>query len=439
MSFKRSLAGVALALTVAIGGSSALANQELFAELEQAAQDSRELDLINPLNITVKTREELSQESLASMEEDFPADDTADWQQVLVFMGFLEEDQDIAQIYTDMMNGQILGYYDPTTKELVVVSTGGDEMNVTDKTTFVHETVHAIQDQHFDLVAMQGADESYTDDRYFATTALIEGDATIAESIYLVQNDLYDQMVAEQADLDTGSMEDVPFFLTETLYFPYVQGADFVIHFWQDGGWARVNEVWENPPTTSEQILHPEKYEDGEGAIPVAIADPTVSMEGWRVLEYNENGELGTRVFLQNSGAEEADATQASEGWGGDADFIVTNDQETALVWVSTWDTTDDADEYLETLVDAESGRLGGEFEEIDASTMRLTSDSWVAEIHHNDSGVTYYLAQSDSALQQIIESQEGATIPAATPVGTPDQSVATPVNSIQFWVRLES
>lgn len=434
-NWKRSLAGVALAVTVAIGGTSALADTDLFSELEQEAQDSRELDLLQPLDVTTISREEYSEINEQQIEEENPAEDIADWQQVLVFRGYIEPDDDILQIYTDLMSGQVLGFYDTETKELFIISTSDSEWNVTDKSTFVHETTHAIQDQHFDIATvMAPAIEANTDDRYYAVLSLIEGDATISETIYLVRNDLIDQLIEEQSDMDVSSLDRAPILLQETLLFPYTQGADFVVHFWQIGGWKAVNQIWENPPTTTEQILHPEKYEEGEGAIPVAVADPTESMSDWRLLEYNENGELITKVFLLNGGASDRVASSAAEGWGGDAHYVITNDEgETAMVWASTWDTEEDAQEFLDTLVEVESDRLAGTFEEADSTTLRLTSDDWYAEIHHDGADVTYFLAQSSDTLEQLVTSQEGAT---ASPKATPEQDPATPVASVSFWVR---
>ena len=438
MSIKRSLAGVALAISVALGGTSALAqNDDFWQEMEDAAQESRELELLEPLDITTITRAEYAEQNEASLEEEFPADSTADWQQVLVFMGFLEEGDNIAQIYTDMFSGNVLGYYEFTTKKLVIISENEGDWSVIDRSTIVHEMTHALQDQHFDLEQTQSAAlETFTDDSYLSTTSLIEGDAMISETIWLISNDLLDAYNDELSDLDMSASEEAPFFLQESTSFPYVYGAEFIVYFWQDGGWEAVNEVWDNPPTTTEQILHPEKYVEGEGAIPVAIADPTESMDGWRVLEYNENGEFGTSLFLRNGGASDRDAATATEGWGGDADYIVTNDEDTALVWVSTWDTEDDADEYVELLLAVESDRLGGTFEEVDATTYRLEGDGWYAEIQHDGADVSYFVSTSVDGLDDIIASQEGATIQdEATPQRDPADA-ATPAARVNFWVR---
>ena len=437
MSLRHTIAGVGLSFSLLIGGTQALANnQDMFAELEQEAQAVRELDLLTPLDITVKSRDELRQESLDSMEEDFPIEDTADWNQVLIFLGYIEEGQDIALIYTSLMGEQILGYYDPTTGEMVVVSTSESEWGATDKSTFVHETVHALQDQHYDLVAIQGDEEDYTDDLYFARTAMIEGDATMAETIYLVQNDLVDQLLEEQSGMDSSAVEEAPFFLTESLYFPYITGAEFIMYFWTEGGWESVNAIWENPPTTSEQIIHPEKYEAGENAIPIAIADPLDTFgSSWRLLEYNENGELGIRIFLQNGGASFESATAASEGWGGDATYIITNDDETAMVWTSDWDSEGDATEFFETLTETEVARLGAERSDVDDNTVSFTTDGWVGEVHRDGNVITYFLTQSEESMDMMRESQVGAEVPVASPAEQDATPNATPSN-VAFWVR---
>ena len=78
MSIRHKIAGLALSLSLVVGGSQALAqDQDMYAQLEQDAQSVRELELLSPLDLTVKSRDELRQESLDSMEEDFPAEDTA--------------------------------------------------------------------------------------------------------------------------------------------------------------------------------------------------------------------------------------------------------------------------------------------------------------------------------------------------------------------------
>ena len=44
------------------------------------------------------------------------------------------------------------------------------------------------------------------------------------------------------------------------MIFPYFRGMVFCAKLDQRGGWAAIDEVYRNPPLSTEQILHPEKY-----------------------------------------------------------------------------------------------------------------------------------------------------------------------------------
>ena len=278
--------------------------------------------------------------------------------------------------------------------------------------------------------------ETLTDDRFYAARSLIEGDASMAEVLYIVENNLLDQVLEEYENTDLPSTDDIPFFLMETMTFYYDEGAAFVMGLWQEGGWDAVNGAWENPPTTSEQIIHPEKYHAGETAIPVAIANPQPLFgDDWRIIEDNEWGELGTRVFLENGGASSNSASDAAEGWGGDGVYVITNDDESAMVWTTAWDSDDDAAEFVETLVEAESARLGVEANVVDEETILLSGDGWFGEIQRDGEVVTYYLTETEQSLDLLIESQVGAEIaPDASPA--PHTTPATPASSIAFWLR---
>lgn len=436
MSLRSKVIAASLALSIAVGGSQALANQELFAELEEAAQSVRQLELLEPLDVEVVTREEHREQQAQDIENEVNAEGADDWNALLQFLGFIDDGEDINEIYSGFISEQVLGTYDPESKQLIVISTNTDEWNATDKTTFVHETVHALQDQNFDIMSVYGDDEVMTDDSFYASRSLIEGDASVAEVIYIIENDLLDQILEEYENSEIPSTDEIPFFLLETMTFYYDEGAMFVMDIWQEGGWDAVNQVWENPPTTSEQIIHPDKYKDGESAMPVAIADPQpVFGDDWRIIEDNAWGELGTRVFLENGGSSTNAASNAAEGWGGDGVYVITNDDETAMVWTTAWDSDEDATEFVETLGEAESTRLDVDIESSDTNSTRLEGNGWFGEILRDGDTVTYYLTESEDSMARMVESQVGAEIQTeATPAE--EATPATPASSVAFWIR---
>lgn len=406
-SIRKSLTGVALSIALLAGGGSAFAS--LTAEYDRITSEMtviRQLELIEPLDIEMQTREEL-QEWLLESVQDHPAEDQADAERVLTFLGLIEPGTDILAMETDLLGEQVAGYYDPETRSMVVVAAGEtDQLSANDEITFAHEAVHALQDQHFDLMGVRGDLDAISDDEYLATTAMIEGDATVAQVLYIIEYpELFRALEDELEEYESPVLDAAPLYYSETLLFPYDQGAVFVMEIYGEGGWDAVDTMYTNPPVTTEQILHPEKYLEGEGAIEVPSPDPQGLLgDDWAVLDDNVFGEFMIDVFLRNGGARERDARTASEGWGGDGYVIVGNDSETAMVWNTAWDTEDDATEFFRILVATEKERLGGAVEQVDGKTrVRITADGYVGEIHIDGDTVAYTLAENEATLDSLV------------------------------------
>lgn len=339
MMFKRKLAGLALTFSVLLGGGGAFAAQSPeYDRITDEMSVLRELDLLEPLDIDVQSRTEL-QEWLAGELDSYPEHEQVVDERILVVFGLIEPGTDVGDLEADILGEQIAGFYDPETQAMVVVvADDSEELSANDELTFAHEVVHALQDQHFDLMDVQGDLEAIADDEYLALKSLIEGDATVGQVLYLLEYpELLGAVEDELAEYESPSLDAAPLFYAETLLFPYDQGATFVAEIYGQGGWQAVDAMYSNPPVSSEQILHPEKYLDGEEPVDVSIDDPTSALgDGWEVLDDNVMGEFLTDVFLRNGGATNSDARDASEGWGGDAYIVVGNENETAFTWTST-------------------------------------------------------------------------------------------------------
>jgi hypothetical protein len=379
---------------------------ELYEAIEDEMQDIRELDLTEPLDITFMTRDEYleSLESEAGSDEDEAA--SLDDQRVLVAFGLLEPDQNPDEIFTGLIGEQVLGYYDPTTGEMVVIlSNDGDDPSAIDQVTFAHETVHAIQDQNFDLNSFDEMRLAGTDDSYLAITGLIEGDATLSEIDYLLENpDLAADYLEElqSTEFDSSALEDAPAYFVGILSFPYNQGFEFAQAVYDEGGWDLLNEAYENPPTTSEQVLHPEKYFDGEGAIDVDVPDVEEALgDDWRVIDENTFGEYVISIMLDESDLSSRQVTAAHEGWGGDAYIALTDDEGTAIAWETAWDSDDDADEFFRALVVRESERLDVDVER-DGSTVTIEGDDAVVRIIHDGDTVTYLMGPDVETIETM-------------------------------------
>jgi len=407
----RSVAISALALLVAGTGTAALAQSDDYTEIENQMQDIRQLELLEPLEITILTREELQAE-LAGETADAAATPVAEgddaYDRVLIAFGLLDPDTDLDTLSEDLLGEQVAGYYDPESKRMVVVSgTEGDELSASDKDTFAHETTHALQDQHFDLETYLNDSLEGTDDIYLAMRALPEGDATVAEIMYLQANpDVLNQLLVEYQDMgDTEVLDTAPLLIQETLLFPYLQGQEFVTALYEEGGWDLVNEAYANPPISTEQILHPEKYLDDEAPVAIELSDPTAKLgAGWTLLGANTMGEFQIQVMLRDEyGVDEGTATDAAAGWGGDQYIALANGDDMAIIWQSAWDSDDDAKQFAQVLIAREADRLGSDVTSLaDGAGAQIVADGVIVQITVAGDQVVYTQAPDADTLAAI-------------------------------------
>jgi hypothetical protein len=319
-------------------------------ELIETTEDLRELDFLEPPMVTIVTDEELAARVRQQIEEELDPDDLARDAAVQVLLGLIGPEVDLLDLYTDLYSEQVAGYYDGELEELVVPA--GVELSGIQKMTLVHELVHALTDQHFafDDVIEQLDDEDRFDE-LSALQAVIEGDASFTELLYVTELSTEEkiQIVTESLDQDTAVFNQTPRFIQELLFFPYIEGSEFVQSLWStDTGFDLVNEAYAVPPTTTEQIYHPETYRNGEGARTVAL--PEIPLAGYEVGEEAVWGQVSFRVmFEQGLGADTAEP--AAAGWGGDRYRVMWDGEDVAYALLYTGDTNQDAAEMYDALV----------------------------------------------------------------------------------------
>jgi hypothetical protein len=153
----------------------------------------------------------------------------------------------------------------------------------------------------------------------------------------------------------------MPLLLRQQLTFPYLDGLQFVSALQGSGstGWPEVNKAWDKRPTTTEQIMHPDTYLAGEGAIPVTLPNLASGLgSGWKAGFTQTLGELEMGIWLadgQGGGTSMGlpvplPNAEAAAGWGGDRLVSLEGPNGAwAIVWQTAWDTATDADEFAAT------------------------------------------------------------------------------------------
>ena len=291
-----------------------------------------------------------------SLEAEFDAQNTREElavaEDILIALGFLPPGASLRALTLDFQSGQVAGYYSPERNELFVVRRGA-ALGPSDRVTYAHEFTHQLQDQHIDLGSL-GLSDADMSDRSLGRLALIEGDASSIQQTWTQQNltsEELGQLLAEALDPEAiAALQRAPMFLRETALFPYQDGLAFVSRLTASGGgYAAVDAAYRDPPDSTEQILHPDKYLTREDPIEVSIPGGAASAlgAGWAVAGEDTLGELILRTWLTQGDVPLARARVATAGWGGDRLVLLRGpDGATAVGIVTVWDSAADATEF---------------------------------------------------------------------------------------------
>jgi Zn-dependent peptidase ImmA (M78 family) len=321
-------------------------------EIQGQVSTVRGLYPTGPLDRQLIAPEELGQRVEEDFLDEYTAEQAADDVRVLSLFGLVEPGFDLLDFHLGFYEEQVAGYYDTEIERMYVV---GSQWGGAERLTYAHEYVHALQDQTYDLEGGLGYnDETCQQDseRCAAISALIEGDATLAEEqwwqAYSTQQD-YEDLLASIEAYRGDIFNAAPAYIRQDFLFPYDQGLQFVRALFRRGGWAAVDAAYLDPPTTTEQILHPELY-GKEMPLPVEVPDRLEALgEGWHELEAGVLGEWFTRLVLDEE-VPSWEAADAAAGWGGDAYRAYASDagDRSVLVLMTRWDSPRDAFEFVE-------------------------------------------------------------------------------------------
>ena len=285
-------------------------------------------------------------DQLKDLDKNYPPAQRRADEQVLTTLGLVPRGTDLRQVVGDVSGQQVAGFYDPQRKRMAVVDGPAAQNGVLAEITLAHELDHALDDQRFGI----RDDTSGTDDSTSAYTALVEGTATA------VMDDYARRFIPPGAALASafsalgpalGGTQSIPPYLQRSLEFSYTGGEQFVtaLRNAAGGGWKLVNRALaKRPPTTTEQVMHPEKYLHREGALPVRIG-PLGLGAGWKRSSRGTIGEFDTQELLK-LGVTDSDASLAAAGWGGGRYELWQRGSQHALILRWRWDTPADTRQF---------------------------------------------------------------------------------------------
>jgi hypothetical protein len=321
---------------------------EAFAEIEAQVRDLRDLPAADIGPPEIITRVQLAEELRVIFDETWTPEELERDNLTLRAMGLLEEGQDLRELTEELYAGQVLGFYEFERKRMVVVSDAG--LTPEARVAYAHEYTHALQDAAFDTGAAHEAQVG-DDDSALARLAVEEGDASVVMVLWAIDHlTPEEQLGISQTPLP--DMTGIPGWMIALLEFPYLTGSQFVGQLWASGGWDAVNAAYADPPDSTEQVIHPEKYLDAEEPMPVVGPDLAAGLAtrlggDWTEVEETTIGEAMVGIWLQELGVDDRTATVAAAGWSGDSMTVVNGpDGAWSLAWRIAWDFPQQATEF---------------------------------------------------------------------------------------------
>ncbi len=208
----------------------------------------------------------------------------------------------------------------------------------------------ALQDQHFNW--RERVSSMAREDRHAAFLALAGGDAALTALSVNTGEDSANQPAAKlllsaqiAAEIDKLAAA-LPNYLRRQLTLPYRAGSQFVYWAFKARGSVGVNGLYAEPPLTTSEILHPEKYFI-EHAAPLRFF-PAALLRRFKDAPIVDRS-LGEDCIagLLSGAHEEKSAEATAAGWRGDQLLAFRDGVNLSTVWFSSWKSENQAQEFL--------------------------------------------------------------------------------------------
>ena len=292
-----------------------------------------------PPRLAVRTKAQFRAYVEHKMAADLPPAELAGVTAAYRLFGMIPDTLDLRRFLLSLYDEQVAGLYDPDSATLYVLRSSELTLDpAAVRLTIAHELVHALQGQYVhlnDVINLRG-----DNDRRTAGQTVMEGQATLVSMLvisHLTPDDLptlwgEDHGVTQTAQQMMPVFASAPLVIRQTLVFPYFAGADFVK--WFRKAYPDSEPFGAALPTSTEQILHPDRYSAHDAPVALKFA-PSPAGAMWE----DNLGELETQVLLTTLSGRDSTGTNGATGWGGDRYVVLRDGAGEALVWWSVWDT----------------------------------------------------------------------------------------------------
>src|SRR5712691_5250801 len=359
-----------------------------------------ELKLLDHASLTAYLADQFERDYLPSERESD--------QKEYVLLGLLKPTDNLVQIQLSLLSDQVIGVYDSQSKALFVVAEEAG-FGPGERMTYAHEFNHALQDQYYDLNKI-APKHPVSNDRSMAVHALIEGDAIMLQTLWAQSNLTQDDLIQLARGLagSDDSLARVPMIVRTELLFPYLDGFNFVRQAYRQAGndYAVLDDLFKNPPESTAQQLHPEKYQNHVQPLDVQLGDVAARLgPDWRKVGSGVLGELDTRIVLEQWGTDHSAAIRTASGWSGDQWQLVEKEGRSAIVLKSTWETPEAAKAFYSSYTRGLRTRFDSAMvEESTSSRQALSTPVTATDVRLQGSDVMTVIAFDRESAAAIVD-----------------------------------
>ena len=297
--------------------------------------------------------------------------------------GFVPPGFNLKETTIELLTEQAAAYYDFHRKKLFISDWAAQNMR---EVALVHELAHALADQNFSIRKFLGKNNDDSE-QSLARETVVEGQASWLMIEYGARQSgrsLKDPQTAGELlkDQPDSSADDsaypvfsrAPLYIRRTLMFPYDEGEKFQQAVFLKDGKAAFARLFDQPPVSTAQVLHPDRYFAKVASTTPELPKP---IRHARAFVGGSVGELDQRILLQqylDAGAAEALAPRL-RGATYRIDEMKHQSRQ-MLVYVSEWEDVTSAGEYF----NAYKRILRGKWKQIEITTQSASRFSGKCE-----------------------------------------------------------
>ena len=384
-------------------------------QIQNQVMVMRGLTLLHGFKRVGLTSDQLAQKVKIDFLKNYTPQQAADEGTLYNTLGLLEPDTDLIALYENVYNEQQnFSYYDTQSETIYVAR--DSVFNGMQRMAYAREFTRLLLDQYYDLqgtLKITGAACRADPETCSAAKALVNGDVLSVEQDWLYSSGTSEDR-AQVQDFTLHDRRPVfnssPEFIKSDLLFPSQRGYEFVQSLQDQGGWQAVDQAYDDLPTSTAQILHPNLYPNHVPATKTLPDLRPVLGSQWRLSLQGSLGEWRTYLALtrgwqRNTFLPEVVGQQAAAGWSGDSYALyqeVDNPKIRVLVVEWEWSSLTDSNQFWNALATQCKGRWGNPVQESGIGMKWSAKDGETASIQSTNLGTRWIIASNQTLFERV-------------------------------------